>query len=96
MKRYLTLIFLLLTAIASFAQDPHFSQYFASPLSLNPACTGFFDGDLRLAVNERRQWYNVGSGYNTTVGSDKHQHPHEMFCEKECVCPKDLVMIQPV
>ena len=47
-------------------QDPHFSQYFASPLTLNPALTGFFDGDYRLALNEREQWWNVGSNYSTT------------------------------
>jgi type IX secretion system PorP/SprF family membrane protein len=48
------------------AQDPHFSQYYAAPLSLNPANTGFFDGDLRLGLNERQQWWNVGYNYNTT------------------------------
>jgi type IX secretion system PorP/SprF family membrane protein len=48
------------------AQDPHFSQYFASPLTLNPALTGFFDGDYRIALNERQQWWNVGSSYSTT------------------------------
>ncbi|WP_448699144.1 PorP/SprF family type IX secretion system membrane protein [Mucilaginibacter sp. AW1-3] len=53
------------------AQDPHFSQYYASPLTLNPANTGFFDGDARIAVNERQQWWNVGYNYNTTsVSSD--------------------------
>jgi len=48
------------------AQDPHFSQYYASPMSVNPANTGFFDGDARVAVNERQQWWNVGYNYNTT------------------------------
>lgn len=48
------------------AQDPHFSQYFSSPLTLNPATTGFFDGDYRLALNERQQWWNIGANYNTT------------------------------
>lgn len=48
------------------AQDPHFSQYYASPLTVNPANTGFFDGDYRFAINERQQWWNVGSNYNTT------------------------------
>ncbi len=48
------------------AQDPHFTQYFASPLTLNPALTGFFDGTYRLALNERQQWWNVGSSYSTT------------------------------
>ncbi len=49
----------------SFAQDPKFSQYFASPLTLNPAFTGFFDGDYRIALNTRQQWGNLGDPYNT-------------------------------
>ncbi|MEO6498226.1 MAG: type IX secretion system membrane protein PorP/SprF, partial [Mucilaginibacter sp.] len=28
--------------------DPHFSQYYANPLWLNPALTGVIDGDLRF------------------------------------------------
>ena len=33
------------------AQDPNFSQFFASPLTLNPALTGKFDGTFRVAGN---------------------------------------------
>ena len=51
---------------AALAQDAQFTQYFASPLNVNPANTGFFDGDYRLAVNERRQWWSVGDSYTTT------------------------------
>ena len=40
------------------AQDPHFSQFFASPLTLNPAFTGKFDGSWRLAANHRDQWHS--------------------------------------
>ena len=38
------------------AQDPHFTQYFTSPLTLNPALTGLVQGDLRFAANYRQQW----------------------------------------
>lgn len=39
------------------AQDLHFSQYMNSPLSTNPANTGFIpDGDYRLGLNYRSQW----------------------------------------
>lgn len=42
------------------AQDLHFSQFFNSPLSTNPANTGFIpDGDYRLGVNFRNQWSSV-------------------------------------
>jgi len=38
------------------AQDIHFSQYYNSPLLLNPARTGNFDGDYRAGLNYRNQW----------------------------------------
>lgn len=43
------------------AQDVHFSQYFTSPLTLNPALTGLVSEDLRLAANFRDQWSSVSS-----------------------------------
>ncbi|HEY0667797.1 MAG TPA: PorP/SprF family type IX secretion system membrane protein [Sphingobacteriaceae bacterium] len=59
-------------------QDPHFSQYFASPLTLNPVNTGYFDGDYRIAANFRQQWFNARDAYNTsTVSYDvKLMKPH--------------------
>jgi len=53
----------------SHAQDPHFSQYFSSPLTFNPALTGYFNGTQRLAVNIRRQWANIGDPYITGTAS---------------------------
>lgn len=42
------------------AQDLHFSQFFNSPLTTNPANTGFIpDGDYRLGANFRDQWSSV-------------------------------------
>ncbi|MBL4654666.1 MAG: PorP/SprF family type IX secretion system membrane protein [Bacteroidia bacterium] len=38
------------------AQDIHFSQYYNSPLTLNPARTGNFSGDYRAGLNYRNQW----------------------------------------
>lgn len=49
----------------SFGQDPHFSQYLASPLTLNPALTGSFHGSYRITGNYRQQWWSVGSPFNT-------------------------------
>ena len=49
--------FNLFFAISLNAQDLHFSQFFNSPLSTNPANTGFIpEGDYRLGVNYRNQW----------------------------------------
>ncbi|HMH34750.1 MAG TPA: PorP/SprF family type IX secretion system membrane protein [Puia sp.] len=42
------------------AQDLHFSQWFNSPLTTNPANTGFIpDADYRLGANYRNQWSSV-------------------------------------
>jgi type IX secretion system PorP/SprF family membrane protein len=42
------------------AQDLRFSQWFNSPLSTNPANTGFIpDADYRIGANYRNQWVNV-------------------------------------
>jgi len=49
------------------AQDPHFSQFFASPLSLNPALTGKFDGTVRVAGNYRNQWPAFNNVYTTST-----------------------------
>jgi len=50
----------LLLAVCIQAQDLHFSQFYNSPLTTNPANTGFIpDGDYRLGVNYRNQWSSV-------------------------------------
>ena len=49
------------------AQDPHFSQFFASPLTLNPALTGKFDGTLRVAGNYRNQLPAFNNAYTTST-----------------------------
>jgi type IX secretion system PorP/SprF family membrane protein len=60
-----TLLFL--NATVGIAQDPHFSQYFASPVTLNPANAGTFDGTLRVAANYRTQWWGVGNPFTTAT-----------------------------
>lgn len=51
------------------AQDPHFSQFFSSPLTLNPALTGKFDGTLRVSGNYRNQWPAFNNVYTTSTVS---------------------------
>ncbi len=42
------------------AQDLHFSQWFNSPLTTNPANTGFIpDADYRIGANYRNQYVNI-------------------------------------
>jgi type IX secretion system PorP/SprF family membrane protein len=74
MKNLLAAIcFLFISSYALKAQDPHFSQFFSSPLTLNPALTGKFDGTLRIAGNYRNQWPAFNNVYTTsTLSVDFH------------------------
>jgi len=48
------------TIFRAHAQDLHFSQWFNSPLTTNPANTGFIpDADYRIGANYRDQWSAV-------------------------------------
>ncbi|MBS1599327.1 MAG: PorP/SprF family type IX secretion system membrane protein [Bacteroidetes bacterium] len=49
------------------AQDPAFSQFFASPLTLNPALTGKFNGVVRVAGNYRNQWPAINNAFITST-----------------------------
>ena len=39
--------------------DPHFSQYYIQPMTMNPAFTGAFDGDYRISGVWRSQYGNT-------------------------------------
>lgn len=57
-------------------QDIHYSQFNHSPLNINPALTGIFNGDLRFAGNFRDQWRSVAVPYTTfTVAFDTKLYP---------------------
>jgi len=62
---YLTffIIFMMLSLVS--AQDIHYTQFYASPLNLNPAAAGVFYGDYRFAANYRNQWSALANAYNT-------------------------------
>ena len=51
------------------AQQYHFSQYFSSPLSINPALTGYYDGTIRVTSVYRNQWSQDGNPFNTVAAS---------------------------
>lgn len=54
----------------AFSQDLHFSQYFNSPLLINPANTGFSpDVDWRVGVNYRNQWASVTTNPYKTMSA---------------------------
>ncbi|PWT78367.1 MAG: hypothetical protein C5B59_01985 [Bacteroidetes bacterium] len=65
---------LILALLSSFwnpawSQDPAFSQFFASPLTLNPALTGKFNGVVRVAGNYRNQWPSINNAFITSTVS---------------------------
>lgn len=64
-KPLITFIVCLLSAAALFAQDIHYSQFYADPIRLNVANTGNFNGNYRFGINARSQWQSVSTPYQT-------------------------------
>lgn len=65
-KLYFAFLFLAGYSFHAQSQDIHFSQHWASPLFANPAQTGYFSGDWRLAGIYRNQWKAIsGKAYNS-------------------------------
>lgn len=62
MKNWKSLIiacFAVVCSLSLSAQDIHFSQFYLSPLNLNPAMTGVSNCNVRLVANYRNQWASV-------------------------------------
>ncbi|MBU0766080.1 MAG: PorP/SprF family type IX secretion system membrane protein [Bacteroidetes bacterium] len=76
------LIILLIATISlstfSFAQDIHFSQFYLTPLTLNPALTGHYDADWRIMHNYRNQWNAIMPVPFQTIslGFDRQMYLH--------------------
>ena len=69
MRNKFTVILLCLSAFAKFvAQDQHFSQFYATPLFLNPAFTGL-TYEHRFSANYRNQWPGIKKTYVTYMAS---------------------------
>ena len=70
MKRLvLTLVIGLAGLSYSAQQDRHYSMFYASPMTLNPAATGFFEGKAQFFTGYRNQWRSVGGNPYTTVSA---------------------------
>ena len=67
--KFSLLLIVSLLASSAMAQDIHFSQIHATPLALNPAMTGVFEGSGRLIGNYRNQWKSVTADYKTFMFS---------------------------
>ncbi len=65
MLRFFTfLLFLLMSSEMLWAQDPQFTQYYSSPIYLNPAFTGA-TRQHRAAVNYRNHWSSLPKAFVT-------------------------------
>jgi type IX secretion system PorP/SprF family membrane protein len=67
-KLYYTLVACFTISVSAMAQsqggasDPHFSQFYAAPMLLNPAMTGAFSCNVRVSAIYRSQWGSVLTG----------------------------------
>lgn len=59
LRDLLTLVTLIFGVWTVNAQDIHFSQFYMSPLNLNPAMTGVMNSQVRIVGNYRNQWASV-------------------------------------
>jgi type IX secretion system PorP/SprF family membrane protein len=77
---------LLITVLKnSYGQDPSFSQFFSSPLNINPALTANINADWRAISNFRDQWIGPASPYVTgTISYDS-----KIFQNKMVGVPED-------
>jgi len=70
MRKFFTIFILIFITTALIqAQDRSFSQFYASPLTLNPALTGAFDGRFRVSTIYRDQWRGVQENPFSTFSS---------------------------
>src|SRR5579875_1929494 len=69
MRKLTGTLILVAAVFFSRAQDPNFSQFYSSPLTLNPAFTGKFNGSYRVAGNYRNQWPSIYNAFATATAS---------------------------
>ncbi|GLR18616.1 PorP/SprF family type IX secretion system membrane protein [Portibacter lacus] len=76
-KKYLFILFTVLMCAGVSAQDIHFSQFYMSPLNLNPALTGVMNCNTRFVANYRNQWAQAlgSNAYNTYSASYDQKVP---------------------
>src|SRR6201989_3030727 len=69
------LLLLIMCGTKIFAQDHIYTQFFDSPIYLNPALTGQFEGDLRMNAIYRNQWTSIPGNFNYTTASIDYNMP---------------------
>ncbi|MFN3665311.1 MAG: PorP/SprF family type IX secretion system membrane protein [Sediminibacterium sp.] len=68
LRKYCAILAILFSSVQTLhAQDPIFSQFYSSPLTVNPALAGNGDADWRIMALRRNQWIASGvEPLNTT------------------------------
>ncbi len=80
MKYFSTLFFIALCWSTAWGQDQHFSQFYASPLTLNPALTGAFEGKYRISLIYRDQWRKaLDNPYQTFSAAADFRYPVKAY-----------------
>ena len=81
MAKATLLLILVFSGMSLRGQDVHFSQFYSTPLLVNPAMTGIFDGKVRISNSYRSQWGSAGTGYSTfhisgdmPLGKDRYKN----------------------
>jgi type IX secretion system PorP/SprF family membrane protein len=76
MKKFYSLLLLTAVTFAAQAQDTHYTQFYNSPLTLNPALTGLTGGTYRVGLIYRNQWF---TGVNNGFFKSPYQTPSVSF-----------------
>ena len=80
MRKIVTLIALVVLSITGYSQqtEPLFTQFYNTPLQLNPANAGLFAGRGRVILNYKRQWESFGESFQTIAASGDFQVAREL------------------
>ena len=81
MKKYILLLLTSLYALSISAQDIHYSQFFNTPIYLNPALTGVTSADMRFSSIYRSQWSSVPVPYQTLSAAFDQKIAHRILGE---------------
>lgn len=85
MKKILTSFLICFTVGTLVGQDRQFTQFYTSPLTLNPALSGMFDGKYRVGAVYRDQWRGLlDQPYQTfSFGADLSLEPFKTNFSKD-------------
>ncbi|MCW3128394.1 MAG: hypothetical protein JWO03_4052 [Bacteroidetes bacterium] len=76
MKKIYLVLIAVFTFLAAGAQDIHYTQFYNTPLTTNPALTGVVPGTYRVGVIYRNQWF---SGVHSGFFNSPYQTPSVSF-----------------